>query len=260
MALDDHGWKLFEPSSEISGWIAYARGVAANLLKDPLHGKWYRYGGTWFAGVNVLPNDETGGLPGGPALAGPPVDFIRHNFPVAAKALDRGQLSVCFPGYPRPMADETAATFAYRVKRDGAHVDGLHREGSARRRFLRESHAFIWGIPLVDVAVTMSPLVVWEGSHLVIRQALEHVLAGVAPAVWPEIDLTEAYHAARRQVFATCRRVEITTRLGQSYLVHRLALHGMAPWAGEDAVDELGRAIVYFRPLMPQLSEWLSSP
>ena len=63
--------------------------------------------------------------------------------------------------------------------------------------------------------------------------------------------------AAERQ----CRRVPVTARPGEAYLVHRLCLHGVAPWA-EDAGEEV-RAIAYFRP-DPRPGEapdwWLTEP
>ena len=47
-----------------------------------------------------------------------------------------------------------------------------------------------------------APLVVWEGSAEVLRAALARALAPHPPETWGEVDLTEAYAAARREVFA----------------------------------------------------------
>ena len=75
-------------------------------------------------------------------------------------------------------------------------------------------------------------------------------------------DVTDAYTAARRKVFGTCRRVTVAARPGESYLAHRLCLHGVAPWA-ENAGREGMRAIAYFRPdPFPGASAewWLARP
>ena len=76
-------------------------------------------------------------------------------------------------------------------------------------------------------------------------------LAGHDPALWDQIDVTEAYRQARREVFATCKRVVVHGAVGAAFLVHRLALHGVAPWAAGARAGPDGRMIAYFRPPMP---------
>ncbi|MCB1378569.1 MAG: hypothetical protein KDK89_09420 [Alphaproteobacteria bacterium] len=254
------GWTRFRPNPAISAWIEAAGPIADAVLRDPEMDQWYRYGRTWFVGVNALPNDTHGAIGQGPSLQGPPVDFIRSHLGAEAVHWDRGQLSVCFPGYPQPSPDEPSESYRYRVNRDAAHVDGLHRMGPERRRILREPHAFVFGIPLVTVDSGMSPLVVWEGSHEIMRSTFAAALAGVAPQHWANINLASSYVAARRRVFETCKRVEITTQIGESYLIHRLAVHGMAPWATASGQHRNGRQIVYFRPLLPTVEDWLRMP
>lgn len=229
-------------------------------MGDPVHAKWYRHGGTWFAGVNVMPNNERGALPGGPPLSGPCIDFIHAVVGMQSIVWDRGQLSVCFPGYPQPMDGEPEASFQYRVKRDAAHVDGVHASGSPRRRFLREHHAFILGIPLDRVEHDLSPLVVWEGSHQLMKRALRGALADMPPEHWQLRDITEVYHAARREAFNVCPRTEVVTKPGQTYLLHRLMLHGIAPWTSHISSQPKRRAIVYFRPTLPNKRDWLFAP
>jgi hypothetical protein len=90
---------------------------------------------------------------------------------------------------------------------------------------------------------------VWEGSQALIRAAFRAALAGVAPPDWREADITDAYHAARRRCFAELPRRALPLRRGEAVLVHRLALHGVAPWAA--APDAAPRAIAYFRPEPP---------
>lgn len=241
------GWIRFPLDAEIADWAARAAPVAAATMDDPeLRTAWLRCGGTWFAGVNALPNDATGAVPdaGIPPLAGAPVRFIAEVLGLAGFAWDRAQVSICLPGYPQPWDGETEAAFRYRRDRDAAHLDGLKRDADRRRR-PDEMHGFILGLPLSDAAPDAAPFVVWEGSHEVMRAALRARLAGIPPEHWREADVTDAYVAARRAVFETCPRVEIAARPGEAYVAHRLLLHGVAPWT---APAEGIRMIAYFRP------------
>ncbi len=77
------------------------------------------------------------------------------------------------------------------------------------------------------------------------RRALRARLQGVAPRRWAAEDVTDAYVEARRECFERCRRVPVPARPGEAYLIHRLALHGVAPWDGEAGGE---RMIAYFRP------------
>jgi hypothetical protein len=171
----------------------------------------------------------------------------------------RAQLSTLRPGYPRPWPGESEAAFRFRLNRDAAHVDGLLPIGPDRRRMLREPHAFILGLPLTEADPDAAPLVVWEGSHLIVQRALAAALRPHPPRAWDGVDLTEAYHAARREAFATCRRLPLPARPGEALLLHRMILHGMAPWAEGAEADPLGRVIAYFRPELPSLTEWLGA-
>jgi hypothetical protein len=138
-------------------------------------------------------------------------------------------------------------------------VDGLLPEGPERRRFLREPHAFILGLPLN--AVDAAPLTVWPGSHLTMGQALRAAVGSAPPAT---VDLTEAYHAARRDVFDRIEPVRVVARPGQAILLHRHLLHGVAPWegGGQDGSGPRGqqsRMIAYFRPELPGGGSWLAA-
>lgn len=241
------GWIRFGPDAAVADWAAKSLPVAQACLADPaLRARWLRCGGTWFAGVKAFPNDTAGAIPdaGVPPLAGAPVHFTADVLGLPAIAWDSAQVSVCFPGYPQPSAAESEGAFRFRHDRDAAHVDGLTRFDKRRRR-LGERHGFILGVPLTEAPAAASPLVVWEGSHEVIRRALLTRFAGLDPTRWAAQDVTDTYVAARRECFATCRRVAVHAAPGEAYLVHRLALHGVAPWRA-DAVGE--RAIAYFRP------------
>ena len=241
------GWTVFDPDPETARWAAAARPVADGILADPdSPARDWRCGGTWFAGVNIFPNDAGGAVParGVPPVGGPAVRFVAEALGLSGFAWDRAQLSVCFPGYPRQGAEESEANHRYRVNRAAAHVDGLLRDAE-RRRYPGEVHGFILGLPLSEADAGASPMVVWEGSHEIMRRAFRERLAGVPPERWPDEDITETYHAARREAFETCPRVPVHVAPGGSYIVHRLALHGVAPW---DSAGETPRIVAYFRP------------
>jgi hypothetical protein len=226
--------------------------VAEECLADPAHrARWLRCGATWFAGVDVLPNDAAGAVPerAVPRLAGAPVDFAREALGLSGFAWDAGQVSVCFPGYPQPWEGEPEAAFRFRRDRDAAHVDGLVRF-DVRRRRLGELHRFILGLPIDEAGAEAAPLVVWEGSHEVMRAAFRERFDGLPPERWAAEDVTDAYVAARRAAFERCPRVPVHARPGEAYIVHRLALHGVAPWRddGTPGATAARRMIVYFRP------------
>lgn len=239
------GWVRIGPDDRIAGWAAAALPLAQQALATS-HEDW-RCGGTWFVGVDALTNDPDG------AVAGVPLPWQALGLP--AEPLHRAQLSVIRPGYPQPSPQESPAAFAFRRDRDAAHLDGLLAEGPDKRRFLREPHGWILGLPLNDCGPGASPLVVWEGSHRILMAALAPVLARD-----PDADLTDIYAAARKQAFASCPRVELPSRPGEATLLHRATLHGVAPWAKGATAPPEGRIIAYFRPMLASVAAWAALP
>ena len=220
------GWrKLSHP--RLTDWARAALGPAEIALRDTPR----RAGGTWAVGLDLLPNDSAGAIGG--------VDLPMDILGLPPMPLHPAQLSVIYPDYPRQDADQSDAAFRFMTQRDGAHLDGLLPEGPDKRRFLREPHAYILGLPLTPTA--SAPLVVWEGSHVIIQAALQD--GG---------DVTDAYQTARAQVFATCKRVEIVADVGEAVILHRALIHGVSPWKGGDQP----RIIAYFRPVLPNLADW----
>jgi hypothetical protein len=239
------GYTQFAFDPRLAAWAAYAASASEAVFEDPAHDKWWRHQRTWFVGVDALPNDERGQLPGGPPLAGKAIDFVHKQFGFSGP-WHRGQLSVCFPGYPQRDATESAAQHNFRLKQDAAHVDGLHAEGLARRRHFREAHQFILGIPINATTKEASPFVVWEGSHFIMADMFKSIFADLPTERHADADVTDAYHAARKRCFETCRRTIVYAQPGQSYIVHKHALHGVAPWTAGSG--ETSRMIAYFRP------------
>jgi len=251
------GWYRFAYDPVLAQWIELTLEAARSAVAAPENAEWLRCGGTWFAGVNVLPNNAFGAVAGGTAVAGQAIDFVRGALGQTDPTWDRAQVSVVYPGYPLPMVSESTAAYHYRRDRDAAHLDGVLRVGPQKRRHLREHHAFILGIPMVQVSTDASPLVVWEGSHDIVRRRFRDYLRDTPPADWPGVDITELYQATRKEIFVDCPRVTITARPGEAYLVHRLALHGIAPWTTSACTGPDGRMIVYFRPDIGGAQPWL---
>lgn len=248
MSFSRLGWCRFTHDAALADWVEAARQSALNAVQDAdLRARWLTCEGTWFMGVDALDNAPDGSV-GGQPLAGSAVDWIKAKY--GAQSWHRAQVSVVWPGYPRPRDGESAGNFRYRQRRDAAHVDGLRASGPDRRRHFEEPHAFILGLPLTEPTEGASPMVVWEGSHKVIRQAFLDALQPHPREEWGQIDLTDTYQQARTRIFKTCRRVQVTARPGEAYVVHRLALHGVAPWTGPQAE---GRMIAYFRPELPDV-------
>lgn len=258
----DKGWVRFPADGSVANWAAYGRPLAERAAQDPAHSDWLDCEGTWFIGVDALDNDATGQVPGGPALQGAPIEFIAQHFGGVAD-LHKAQVSVVYPGYPRPRAGENDAAFHYRARRDAAHVDGVKMFGETRNRRVEEPHAWVLGIPLTDSPEEAAPLVIWEGSHEVMRRGFADAFADHAPEDWHLVDVTEAYKKARAEVFENCPRVPVHARPGEAYLMHRLCLHGVAGW--EETAEALalgeGRAIAYFRPdLAGGVQPWVTDP
>ncbi len=242
------GWQRIGPHPAVAAWAKAARGAALDVLAASPES--WRCGGTWFVGVDALPNAPDGSI-GGRA-------FPWAALPLLPEPLHRAQLSVIRHGYPQPSPEETPAAFAYRRDRDAAHLDGLLPIGPDKRRMVKEPHGWILGLPLNDTAA--APLTVWEGSHEILRAVLQRAFAPHPPETWGDIDITEAYQQARRDIFATCRRIELRVRPGEATLLHRLTLHGVAAWKpGDDAPPE-GRMIAYLRPQMASVHDWLAAP
>lgn len=245
---------VIPPDPLTHAWASAARPTAECAVAAPENARWLRHGGTWFAGVNILENADDGSIDGTP-LAGAAAEVIRA-FGLWPERWDRAQVSVVHPGYPRRDPGESEAAHRYRRDRDAAHLDGLLPVGDRRRRMLRETHAFILGLPLTRADARAAPFTVWEGSHRILGRALAEALAPHPPEHWSGIDVTEFYHAARREAFDRCPRRILHAAPGGAYLVHRHALHGIAPWGEGARADPSGRMIAYFRPaLAPAL--WL---
>ncbi|MEO9822753.1 MAG: hypothetical protein ABJ370_16490 [Paracoccaceae bacterium] len=238
------GYHLFPVTSEGRKWAEAANSVAEQITSDEaIRASNMRHGDTWFVGVDALPTGPCGEI-SGVECAG----AWQHKVPDVTP-WHKAQLSVVYPGYPKPESDQSQANHAYRIKRAAAHVDGLLPIGPDRRRYPREFHAFVLGLPLN--ASKASPTVCWDGSHKIMGDALRDVIGDSNPR---DVDVTQAYHDARKVVFDSCKMVELRSEPGAAFLLHRFALHGTAPWSGCDSTD---RRIAFFRPEFQDPKDWL---
>jgi len=256
----ERGWCRFDYDEYLANWVQAVLPYARQTVSEQTNAKWLRCDGTWFVGVNVLPNQPDGSVHGGPVLQGDAIDFVRQHCKPAPLTFDAAQVSVCYPGYPKPMKTESDNAYRFRRDRDAAHVDGFLREGPHNHRHLRECHGFVLGIPMVEADETASPLMVWDGSHELVRTAMKARFENIEPSNWGDEDITECYHKVRREIFEQCERVAVTAKPGQAYLVHRLALHGISPWQSDAKAGADGRMICYFRPDIGDVSSWLVDP
>ncbi|MFT7594939.1 MAG: hypothetical protein ACI8R4_002265 [Paracoccaceae bacterium] len=252
------GWVRFAFDPLVADWAAQALRAGRLAVKDPAFAHWHVCQGTWFVGVDALDNDSKGRVAGSAPLSGTAIDFItRYIDPMPD--LHRAQVSVVYPGYPQPRDGESPASFTYRAHRDAAHLDGVTPLGPDRRRMIEEPHAFILGLPLTKASDGAAPLVVWQGSHKIMRRALLDALSGHDPSNWDQVDLTEPYQQARRVVFDSCPRVKLPASPGQAVLLHRHTLHGVAAWGDGASAGPDGRMIAYFRPALPGgAAAWLA--
>lgn len=246
MNLSADGFVVFPRDEKLEAWAREAYSAALNVLSDPdMQKAWLRHGGTWFVGVDALPNSPDGSI-GGMALRGAWQDLV-----APPTHWHQAQLSVTYRGYPAQDQDESDAAHRYRVKRCGAHVDGLLLEDG--RRYPREPHRFVLGLPLNDSDAC--PLVVWCGSHRPMRAALKAHIGDRDPR---DVDVTEVYKATRATLFETCTPVEVTAKPGQAILLDRHVLHGIKPWEDNQTMPPEGRMVAYFRPLCDDASDWLA--
>ncbi len=254
------GWVKFPSDQNLLNWVNSVFDIALERVNDAEERRvWLQCEGTWFVGVDALPNDPDGMVGHSGPLVGEAYDFAREVY--GTLPLHKAQVSVIYSGYPKPREGESDAAFRYRLKRDAAHVDGLLGVGDPKQRMLKERHAYILGLPLTDCDDKASPLSIWEGSHTCMRQVFEKALGHLDEADWADVDLTEVYKKARQEVFETCPRVTVTAKPGEAYLVHRLAVHGVAPWEDGANAPKEGRMIAYFRPEWPEASDlWLTAP
>ncbi len=252
------GWVKFPYDPELALWIEHALPAARHSVQDPEFAEWLDCEGTWFVGVDALPNDSEGRVGQSEPLSGMAIDFIANH--LGALPLNCGQVSVTYPGYPRPRKGESEAAGRYRRNRDAAHVDGLRPTGADRRRRVDEPHAWILGIPLTEASPDAAPMVLWERSHIPLGAAFKTALKGYADDAMHQVDITDTYQSARRAVFETCQRIELPAKPGEAYLLHRHCLHGVAPWAQEATAGSDGRMIAYFRPECEYgVPEWIET-
>lgn len=239
----ESGYIRFPWHPKVFAWAQAARRVGKDVAQDPdMIAQWLQCEGTWFVGVDALPTTPDG------AINDVTMPKVLTDVIGRRADLHPAQLSITYPGYPRPRTGESQAAFRYRRNRDAAHMDGVLADGAPKRRFLRERHDWILGLPLTETTPGASPLVVWDRSHHILQNAMRTALQDIPEARWPDSDITDIYTQTRKTVFTNCERVPLFTRPGEAVLLNPFLLHGIAPWQTFAHASLHGRMVAYFRP------------
>ena len=88
----DKGWFEFPYDARLARWVREGLQSAWSAVDAPENAHWHQCEGTWFVGVNALPNDAAGAVAGGGPLAGAAYEFAMSLF--GALPLRAAQLSV----------------------------------------------------------------------------------------------------------------------------------------------------------------------
>ncbi|MDG2355629.1 MAG: hypothetical protein P8L82_06390 [Paracoccaceae bacterium] len=267
----ENGWCFLDNHIENCRWIKAAKANIRNKFRQKEYrDSDFRSGATWFAGINFLDNG-IGGDVDGISFSSVLWSQISGNFGVNIKYWDAAQVSICWQGYPGKDPSESEKSFKYRLKKYSSHVDGLIPIGPSKRRFAKEFHAFILGIPITNNRVDSAPLMIWEGSHKIFRNMFSKAFAGLSENEVSNLDVTEIYQKYRRKVFTTCPVKKVFSHNNQPYILDRHLLHGMGPWSA--AIDDSllqhrnnlfrinpmsGRIVIYFRPAYKNPLDWIT--
>tara|TARA_B100001057_G_scaffold375264_1_gene380039 strand:- start:276 stop:1109 length:834 start_codon:yes stop_codon:yes gene_type:complete len=268
--LKKNGWSFLNVDSIHYEWTIEAK----KQLETKFHQKLFdfknlRCGSTWFVGTNFLDNSSNGSI-GAKLMSKKIFGNILKKFGSNIKYWDKGQVSICWPGYPKKDAKETEKSFNFRIKRFASHIDGIIPFGSKKRRFAKEFHAFILGFPIQNNCLECAPLVVWEGSHKIFRNFFKEIYEGVTSNKISSIDITELYNECRKKVFTNCEVKKIIPQFNQPYLLDRHILHGIHNWKEKNNIKlntknnrslnsiSDGRVIIYFRPVFFDPLDWIN--
>ncbi len=72
----------FPYDEALVAWIDSILAEADKTMTEPKNAEWWRWGNTWFAGVNVRPNDQLGRCEGGQPLKGEAYVFAKDYIPL----------------------------------------------------------------------------------------------------------------------------------------------------------------------------------
>lgn len=247
------GWVKFCSDKRLLNWLDSLQkncDIDSLYPRHDYHHLW-RCDGTWFVGVDTIPNDHHGIVRQSLPLDGSIIDFIKQHL-WQRPQWHRGQLSVCFPEYPKKGDEDTLKSWQFRIKHHAAHCDGIHGIGKftndqKKSRFLKEHHRFILAIPLDNITQHNAPMMLWQESHRLIQKMLCDVFANMLTCEWQNYDITKIYQHCRRHILETITPIAMTANYGDAYLLHRHLLHGIKSWDRANHEAKI-RRIIYFRP------------
>ena len=267
--LQKNGWSFLSTDDVYYDWIKEAKKQIKKKFNEKLFDdKNLRSGFTWFVGTNFLDNSSNGKI-GTKSFSKKIFKNILDKFGSNVQYWDKGQVSICWPGYPKKDFYETKNSFDFRIKRFASHIDGIIPLGSKKRRFAKEYHAFILGFPIMNNFPYCAPLVVWEGSHKIFRNFFKEIYEGMSSNKISNIDITDLYNEYRKKVFSNCEAKKIIPQFNQPFLLDRHLLHGIDEWKeqkndksilkNKKVLNRLsdGRIIVYFRPIFTDPYDWI---
>tara|TARA_B100000902_G_scaffold171834_1_gene166099 strand:+ start:425 stop:1258 length:834 start_codon:yes stop_codon:yes gene_type:complete len=268
--LKKNGWSFLNVDSIHYEWTIEAKKQLETKFHQKLFDfKNFRCGSTWFVGTNFLDNSSNGNI-GAKLMSKKIFNNILKKFGPNIKYWDKGQVSICWPGYPKKDEKETEQSFNFRIKRFASHIDGIIPFGSRKRRFAKEFHAFILGFPIQNNCLDCAPLVLWEGSHKIFRKFFKEIYEGITSNKISSIDITELYNEYRKKVFTNCEVKKIVPQFNQPFLLDRHILHGIHKWKEKNNVKfnsknnrplnsiSDGRITIYFRPVFFNPLDWVN--
>ena len=205
-ALLQRGWCRFAEDAAVRAWAEAALPAARVAMHDPAQAHWWQCEDTWFVGVDALDNDARGAVAGGPSLCGAPVSVISEMFGVACPRCTRHRFRWCGKGIPSRARARVRRRSAIACAGTRRMWMAFAPKGAARRRRIAEPHMFILGLPLTGCRAGGLPR--WCFGKAVTRSCapvFATALADHKAEDWGQVDITEAYVAARREVFETSR-------------------------------------------------------
>ena len=180
--INSQGYYVWPWRQDIFQWSQSLLTPARQAMATPEHQHWWHHQNTWFVGVNALPNNPHGQVAKGKAMMSWLQGLLETYCLHAPLNLDKGQISTCHMGYPQQDQDEPNQNYYFRKHFYAAHMDGLIPEGKQRRRYLKEYHSFILGVPLTEHDAQAAPLMVWPNSHQRLQTWLLNEFANIPVA------------------------------------------------------------------------------
>ena len=80
---------------------------------------------------------------------------------------------------------------------------------------------------------------------------------GLGPVTFAAMMLADLGAEVLRLTRSESAAPAVFDQVGGAVLLHRLLIHGVAPWAEGAVAPPEGRMVAYFRPVLPSVEDWL---